>query len=907
MRDEPHLRLEGTGSAEDYVYAGGGGGGTFDRPERNQPAAHAKKVGAELKGVGEAVKSQRAKEVATHPELVDYEADGVVLTFRSDPNFELSVDRLERDQAKSELIGVKFENGVQIARVFVPHDKVNVFLKLIDGYSESVILTYLCDPESEQKIVGMAEPDNGIKFRGPVRDAKPDDLTSAGLDDSPRKKIRFVVEEAAVSGFKEQLEEEAVLLSEDRPNQDFVESIASVRLAIVEDFWQDTLDFPKPDEEIWWEVWLRGNRGNAAAYHERFTNLASIVGIDKVSELYVAFPERVVVHARATSKQFSSSVDLLAMIGELRKGKELAGYYVDMGGADQAAFVADVAGRLILPGADAPCVCVLDAGVNRPHPLLSPALAEADQHTVVAEWGVADHDEKYQHGTGMAGISLYGCLTEVMRETGKIRLRHKLESVKILPLPPDKTEPPDYGRRMQNGVTLAHVNAPDRNRAICMAVTTPDHRDGGVPSLWSAAADDLCSGGYDGTRRLMFISAGNMRDEIGVKEFVYHEWNRTRGGVEDPGQSWNALTIGAFTEKIEIRHKNLKDWAPMAQSGDICPTSRTSLAWPLDRQSGWPIKPDLVMEGGNRAFKEGQPPLECDDLSLLTTYLKPGVLLTGTCDTSPATALAARMAAIIWSHYPSFWPETVRALMVHSASWTPAMLERFPGDQKTTILQRLRCYGYGVPSLSHSLRSAKNDVTMIHQGELQPFKLDGSEVKTNHMDVHDLPWPVEVLQELGEEPIMMRVTLSYFIEPSPGNVGWGTNHRYASHGLRFDVIRPTESPDGFMKRISRAFWESPNKRPTNVKETRNWVVGEDNRSLGSLHSDWWVGTAAALANAGKIVVYPVSGWWRERKHLNRYNQPAKYCLIVSIHSKKENLDLYTPICNVGAIPTEIVE
>lgn len=906
MRDEPHLRLDNTGTPENYVYAGGGGG-TFDRPKRNQPAAHAKKVSAELKGAGEAVTAQRAKEVAARPELVDYQADGVVLTFRSDPNFELSIDRLERDQAKSELIGVKFENNVQVARVFVPHDKLNVFLKLIDGYSESVALTYLCDPNSEQKIVGMADPDNGSKFRGPVRDAKPDDLTAAGLDASPRKKVRFLVKEAAVSGFKEKIEKEAVLLSEDRPNQEFVESIASVRLAIVEDFWQDTLDFPKPDEEIWWEVWLRGDRGNAAAYHERFTKLAGLVGIDKVSKLYVAFPERVVVHARATHMQLSASVDLLAMIGELRKGKELAGYYVDMGGADQAAFVTDVVGRLELPGADAPRVCVLDAGVNRAHPLLGPALSEADQHTVKDEWGVYDHDHKYQHGTGMAGISLYGCLTEVMRETGKVRLRHRLESVKILPLPPDTTEPPDYGRRMQNGATLAYTNAPTRNRAICMAVTTPDHRDGGVPSLWSAAVDDLCSGGLDGVRRLMFISAGNMRVEICEKDFAYHEWNCTRGGVEDPGQAWNALTVGAFTEKVEIRHESLKGWEPMAESGGLCPTSRTSLAWPEDRRDGWPVKPDLVMEGGNRAHKPGQPPLECDDLSLLTTFIKPGVFLTGTCDTSPATALAARMAATIWSHYPGFWPETVRALMVHSAQWTPAMLARFPGEHKGAALQRLRCYGYGVPNLSRALRSARNDVTMIHEGQLQPFKLDGSEAKTNHMDVHDLPWPLEELLALGEEEITMRVTLSYFVEPSPGNVGWGVNHRYASHGLRFDVIRPTESLDEFRKRISRAFWESPTKRPTNVKETRGWTVGEDNRSLGSLHSDWWTGTAATLARCGKIVVYPVSGWWRERKHLERYNQPARYCLIVSIHSRKQDLDLYTPICTVGAIPTEIVE
>lgn len=381
------------------------------------------------------------------------------------------------------------------------------------------------------------------------------------------------------------------------------------------------------------------------------------------------------------------------------------------------------------------------------------------------------------------------------------------------------------------------------------------------------------------------------------------DWNRSRGGIEDPGQAWNALTIGAFTEKVNIEHHDLQEWNPVAEHGDLCPTSRTSLAWPADTRDGWPIKPDLVMEGGNYARKD-KAPMSCDDLSLLTTIMRPDRLLTTTRDTSPATALAARMGAIIWSHYPRLWPETVRALLVHSAKWTLAMKKRFPDDQKSNVLQCLRCYGYGVPDLRRALNSASDAVTMIYEGELQPFRKEQSDIKTNHMHVHDLPWPREVLEDLEEERVAMRVTLSYFIEPSPNNVGWGVNHRYASHCLRFDVIRPTEGLDGFKRRISRDFWDGPNVRPKNTKETRNWVVGEDGRSLGSLHSDWWMGTAAELARSGSIIVYPVSGWWRERKHLGRYDRPARYSLIVSIRTRER--DLYTPIVNVGTVQTEVM-
>jgi hypothetical protein len=61
-----------------------------------------------------------------------------------------------------------------------------------------------------------------------------------------------------------------------------------------------------------------------------------------------------------------------------------------------------------------------------------------------------------------------------------------------------------------------------------------------------------------------------------------------------------------------------------------------------------------------------------------------------------------------------------------------------------------------------------------------------------------------------------------------------------------------------------------------------------------------------VARSGKIVVYPVSGWWREQKHLGRYDQPARYTLLVSIRSRKTNTDLDTMVTDVGAVQTEVM-
>ena len=111
----------------------------------------------------------------------------------------------------------------------------------------------------------------------------------------------------------------------------------------------------------------------------------------------------------------------------------------------------------------------------------------------------------------------------------------------------------------------------------------------------------------------------------------------------------------------------------------------------------------------------------------------------------------------------------------------------------------------------------------------------------------------------------MRVTLSYFIEPSPGRRGWKYKHRYASHGLRFDVKRPTETVDDFRKRLNKQAREEDDDIVST--ESQEWTLGIQLRNRGSLHSDWWTGTASDLADCGHVGVYPVVGWWRERPQL----------------------------------------
>src|SRR5690606_26522848 len=75
-------------------------------------------------------------------------------------------------------------------------------------------------------------------------------------------------------------------------------------------------------------------------------------------------------------------------------------------------------------------ITLLDTGVSRANPLISPALAADDRFAADPAWAVEDMSG---HGTGMAGLALYGDLTTALAGTARRMVRQRLESVKIVP------------------------------------------------------------------------------------------------------------------------------------------------------------------------------------------------------------------------------------------------------------------------------------------------------------------------------------------------------------------------------------------------------------------------------------------------------------------------------------------
>ena len=700
---------------------------------------------------------------------------------------------------------------------------------------------------------------------------------------------------------REYLEEARDGIGRPRDHQRLIDAIREIRAASLRALWTDSTDvYPTPDDgAVWWEVWLpvrRDRNATVAAFRER----AGAQGME-VAQGELIFPERTVLMVRASVMEMQRSMVTLNSIAELRRPKETAEFFDSLERDEQAEWLEDflVRAQFAADGDDPPYACLLDTGVNRGHPMLAPALDADDLHTVEPGWGTNDGDG---HGTEMAGLALAGDLNDLLADTNPVEIEHRLESVKLIPR--DRAPgrgPRHHGYLTVEAVARPEVTAPLRRRVFGMAVTARDDRDRGRPSAWSAAIDSLAVD-FDGdgdNPRMLVVSAGNVSDSNAWPE--YPDSNDT-DGVHDPAQAWNALTVGACTDLVRISEPDAGAYVPIAPEGGLSPFSTTSLTW----EPHWPLKPDVVFEGGNAA----EDPISAvwlPSLSLLTTHHLPANrLFTTTNATSAATALASRFAAQVMAIYPGLCPETIRALIVHSAEWTDTMKVQFlpagRAPSKADYLRLVQRCGFGVPDIARARWSVENSLTMVVEERLHPFRRAGSKPPTlRDMHLHDLPWPRDVLESLGATPVEMRVTLSYFIEPNPSRRGHRSRYRYESHGLRFEVKRPLESILEFRRRINLAARDEDEGTRRRADGDPAWLIGTRGRHRGSLHSDIWRGTAADLASRGVIAVYPTTGWWKTRPALERYDKAARYTMVVSIRAPEVDVDLYTEVENLVAV------
>lgn len=677
-------------------------------------------------------------------------------------------------------------------------------------------------------------------------------------------------------------------------NASLIANIEDIRAATLESFWQEKIfDFPAPGKDVWWEVWVEKSEKS----FEEITKVLVEGGIE-VNHRYLNFPEHTVFLAKGTSTLMGTLLLYLDNLAELRKPVETTEFFANLEKEWEDEFITELKQRISNHVGENPIsICLLDTGINRENPLLIDVIPEDNLDAVNPAWTKSD-SERHGHGTPMAGLILYGDLTGPLNSGDPITVSINLESIKIKDV--QENHPELYGQITIEAIATGEIMYPENKRVVCLAVTTSDKGYCGKPSSWSGAVDQQLFGSVDerNTKTLLFVSSGN----VSLAHRLEYPLSNDDFSIQDPAQSFNAITVGAYTDLDRLDVEEYPGAELLASRGGMSPCNSTSIGW----ENTWPRKPDIVLEGGNDGiFNNGI--LDIDSLKLLSTGVG-GIgrsWLTTMADTSAATALASKMAAELYAEYPHFKPETIRALLIHSADWNDVMLNnkklnQLNSNEKKELLSRV---GYGVPDLNRAKHSSENYLTLIAERTLKPYKKEKSEIKPNNFHLFDLPWPRDVLVELAELDVNLKVTLSYFIEPNPGNKLYSHSSSYQSHGLRFGMIGRNESLDAFKARISKVLREEQEDYTAEGKES--WILGSTVRDKGSIHKDIWKGTAADLALRNKVAVYPIGGWWKNRKKLGRFDFSVNYSLVVSIETAPTEIDIYTPVFNEINIPITI--
>ena len=357
------------------------------------------------------------------------------------------------------------------------------------------------------------------------------------------------------------------------------------------------------------------------------------------------------------------------------------------------------------PPENAPGLVVLDSGLTTGHPLLAPAVGDAQ--SFLPDKGPED---EHGHGTLVAGLALYGDLESTLRN-GNFSPQLRLFSGRILD-EANKNETGfvenqitqavryfnnEYGCRVFN-LSFGDRNKPYLGKHVRGLSYTLDTLSRQMGVLFIVSAGNVLSSQLDGEAW-----------RIQYPEYLTEaDW-----AIVEPAPSLNALTVGSLA-----RYDQTTNSQRYSRDSAEIPVARREQPSPFSRHGhsvGNAIKPELVAYGGNWAVntRAGANNLVPNSgLGELSTYrgFATGRLFADKSGTSMAAPHVAHLAARLLTDYPEADTNLIRALLVAHASVPDASVELFR-DYDKDVLRRV-C-GYGQISMHALYRSLENSVTLV--------------------------------------------------------------------------------------------------------------------------------------------------------------------------------------------------
>lgn len=522
------------------------------------------------------------------------------------------------------------------------------------------------------------------------------------------------------------------------------------------------------------------------------------------------------------------------------------------------------------PPENAPGVVVLDSGLTTGHPLLAPAIGEAESFLE----GKSPEDE-HGHGTMVAGIALYGDL-DVALQRGNIASRAHLFSGRIL----DESNQNESGL-IENQITKAVHHF---NKSYGCRIFNLSFGDQNKPYLEKHIKG--LSYTLDVLSRelgvLFIVSAGNVSWSQLSSDAWLNQYpgylTKSDWAIIEPAPSINALTVGSLARYDQTF--NSKRWQqdlaekPIAQRDQPSPFSRHG------HSVGGAIKPELVAYGGNWAVNT-----RISDNSLAVTSglgevstcreFMEGRLFASESGTSMAAPHVARHAAELLAEHPNAGPNLIRAILVAHAEVPEASKELFNNNPGAI---RKIC-GYGQINADALTRSLENCVTLVADGKITN--------KMNHF--YEIPIPNDFIN--GRRRVR-EITVAMAHTPFVRS----TRVAYKATRMTFRAVSANH-----IDQVTTAFNQATTQEDYEpISELRGASVGSQIRERGTVQTSTWqykqFDDRSILRRERLFVVATRNDYpWGEADS----DREETYSLVVCLRDREnEDARLYTDIRNL---------
>ena len=460
-----------------------------------------------------------------------------------------------------------------------------------------------------------------------------------------------------------------------------------------------------------------------------------------------------------------------------------------------------------LPEANSPAeqncgVLVIDSGVRQGHPLIAPALGEAEVFPDTARefivGGPDDGDELTGgHGTGVSGVAIYGDVRKGVEEKS-FQPDVWLFSARVT----NQNNEYDPDSLLENQLDDA-VRYFTQNYANCKVINISvgdarlSFQDGQKQFRLAAKIDELAYELRD--KNLVFvISVGNLPYEAGTGEQLRADYPNylfeEQAKIIEPATAAIALSVGS----ISLGAGSL-EYSEDAQRSAIArvrgyPSPFTRRGFGVDGM----IKPDLVDFGGDLVIDRNRViPNELGASVLTFARDFTGSMFRAYCGTSFAAPRVANIAAQLFTLFPNATSNLIRALIASSAELPleiPSVLQEQKKNDTQQLKKQLQVFGYGQPDVTRAKYSAENYAVLLE---------DDRQIPVGSFQIFEIPpLPEQYLKTKGTRTLSVALAFDPPTLPTRGD-------SYLGVTMEFNLFKDVSKESIVQAFVSASKTDSP--------------------------------------------------------------------------------------------------